>query len=272
MIEYFEIPKVCPICGSPTRIECKIASEFLLCTNSGCGGSLVNRIEHFGSKKAMNIKGLSKATIEKLVDWGWIEDISDLYSLQEKRNEWIKKPGFGSKSVDNILAAIEKSRTPEFKDFLCGIGIPMIGRTLSAEIAKVFTDWESFREAVTTGFDFTSIDKIAIEKDSAIHNFDYTEADKIASYIESFIAVKKDETANSLEGEVFCITGKLNNFTRDNITELIQSLGGKVVSSVTKKTTWLITNTPSSGTGKNAAAERLGIPIITEEEFCNLYL
>lgn len=270
MIEYFKIPEVCPVCGSPTKIECKVTSEILVCTNPECNGSLVNRIEHFGSKKAMNIKGLSKATIEKLIDWGWVEKLADLYRLQERRDEWIKKPGFGPKSVDNILNAIEDSREPEFKDFLCGIGIPFVGKTLSAEIAKVFVDWDSFRNAVDTEYDFTAIDKIADEKNAAIHNFNYEEADYAAEWLYGFRAVSQAETANSLEGEVFCITGKLNNYTRDSITELIQSLGGKVTSSVTKNTTWLVTNTPNSGTSKNVAAQRLSIPIITELEFENL--
>lgn len=270
-MEYFKIPEFCPVCGSPTKIECKVFSEVLVCTNPECSGSLVNRIEHFCSKKAMNIKGLSKATLEKLVDWGWIEKLSDLYRLQERREEWVRKPSFGSKSVDNILQAIADSREPAFKDFLCGIGIPMIGKTLSAEIAKVFPDWNSFRVAVENKYDFTTIDKIAEEKAKAILNFNYEEADYTAEWMCGF-TVNQAETAKILDGEIFCITGKLNNYTRDSMTELIQSLGGKVSSSVTKNITWLLTNTPNSGTGKNAAAERLGIPILTEEEFCNLYL
>lgn len=269
MIEYFKIPEVCPICGSPTKIECKVVSEMLVCANPECSGSLVNRIEHFCSKKAMNIKGLSKTTIEKLVDWGWIEKLADIYRLQERKEEWIKRPGFGLKSVDNILNAIENSRLPEFKDFLCGIGIPFIGKTLSVEIAKTFMDWNSFRDAVDGGYDFTIIEKIAEEKNAAIHNFNYEEADYVAEWLYGFKSVETAVT-NALEGETFCVTGKLNHYTRDSITELIKSLGGKVTSSVTKNTTWLITNTPNSGTSKNIAAQKLGIPIITELEFENL--
>lgn len=269
MIEYFEIPKTCPVCGNPTKIECKVASEILVCTNPECAGSFLNRVEHFCSKKAMNIKGLSKATIEKLIEWGWLEKLSDVYRLQERRDDWVKKGGFGPKSVDKILQAIADSREPKFADFLCGIGIPFVGKTLSTEIAKVFSDWDSFREAVDENYNFTQIEGIAEEKSKAIKEFDYTEADLTAEWLCGF---QREETtsANSLEGEVFCITGKLNNYTRDSITALITSLGGKVSSSVTKNTTWLITNTPNSGTSKNAAAERLGVPIITELEFEHL--
>lgn len=267
---YFKIPEACPVCGSPTKIECKVASEVLVCINPECGGSLVNRIEHFGSKKAMNIKGLSKATIKKLIDWGWVEEITDLYKLSAHRDEWIEKDGFGIKSVDKILQAIEESKKCALTDFLCGIGIPFIGKTLSPELAKHFENYADFRKAVDDHFDFTQFDKIAIEKNNAILNFDYAEADQIASYL-TFVSADVPETATTLTNEKICVTGKLNSYTRDEITKKIESLGGKIVSSVTKNTTWLLTNTPNSGTSKNVAAQRLGIPIITEEEFSNIY-
>lgn len=267
---YFEIPVICPACGSPTEVRCTQTAEILFCTNPDCCGSALNRIEHFGSKKAMNIKGLSKSTIEKLLDWGWVKEIADLYELHTHRQEWIDKDGFGEKSVDKLLQAIEDSRTCALADFLCGIGIPFIGKTLSPELAAHFDSYADFRKAVDEKFDFTQFDKIAIEKNNAILNFNYAEADRAAQYL-TLVSAEEPETANTLSDEKICVTGKLNSYTRDEITKKIESLGGKVVSSVTKNTTWLLTNTPDSGTSKNVAAQRLGIPIITEEEFSNMY-
>lgn len=272
MIEYFKIPEVCPVCGSPTKIECKVASEVLVCTNPECEGSLLNRIEHYGCKKGLDIKGLSKATIEKLIDWGWVNKIADLYELYQKKQEWIAQPGFGVKSVGNILAAIEDSKTPKLSSFICALGIPNVGKTLSAELVKYFDTYEEFRDAAKAKWDFTQIDGVAYEKASAIWNFDFTEADVIASYMCGY-ENDKLTTSNNLEGESICITGRLQLFSnRDELVQAIQAHGGKVVSGVSKKTTWLINNDINSNSAKNTSAQRFGIPIITEAEFANLYL
>ena len=102
MIEYLQIPKKCPICGSDTQIREENNSKILYCTNLNCPGLFINRLDHFCSKKGLDIKGLSKATLEKLIDWGWINSLSDIFELTNYQNEWIKQPGFGAKSVNNI--------------------------------------------------------------------------------------------------------------------------------------------------------------------------
>ena len=272
MIEYFEIPKICPICGGALEVVCEVDTEVLMCTNEACEGKLCNRLDHFAGKKGLDIKGLSKATLEKLIDWGWVTMPADLYTLHKRRNEWISKPGFGQKSVDNILEAIEASRKPKLDAFISAIGIPHIGKTLSKEIVKYFDDFNQFKTAAKERWDFTQIEGIAYEKASEIWNFDYSEAELVDNFMYCYI---KDEpaAADNLKGESICVTGRLNKFkNRDELVEAIQNHGGKVVSGVSKNTTWLITNTPNSGSAKNAAAQRLNIPIITEEEFINLYL
>lgn len=272
MIEYFEIPKKCPICGSPTEIICEVDTEVLMCTNEACEGKLCNRIDHFAGKKGLDIKGLSKATLEKLIDWNWVSSPIDLYNLKNKREEWINKPGFGVRSVDNILAAIENSKKPKLENFICAIGIPQIGKTLSKELTKHFNSYKDFREAVKNHWDFTQIDKIAYEKASSIYNFDYAEADILDTIMLEY-EIDEPAAADNLKGESICVTGKLNKFkNRDEFAKAIQDHGGKIVSGVSKNTTWLVTNTPDSGTSKNVTAQRLGVPIITEEEFINLYL
>lgn len=268
----FTIPTECPICGGRLEVTCEVDTEVLVCTNDACEGKLVNRLDHFCGKKGLDIKGLSKATLSKLIEWGWVDSFSSLYCLHQYRDEWINKPGFGIKSVDNILTAIENSRKPKLESFICALGIPHVGKTLSHELTKYFSDYKSFKIAAKDKWDFTQIDKVAYEKASAIWDFDFTEADLVDAFMFGY-TVDEPAAADNLSGESICITGKLTHFkNRDEFTKAIQDRGGKVVSSVSKNTTWLVTNTPESGTSKNVTAQRLGIPIITEEEFVNLYL
>ena len=268
----FTIPTECPICGGRLKVVCEVDTEVLICTNEMCEGKLVNRLDHFCGKKGLDIKGLSKATLGKLVDWGWVDGFASLYCLHQYRDEWINKPGFGTKSVDNILTAIENSRKPKLESFICALGIPHVGKTLSHELTKYFYDYKSFKMAAKDKWDFTEIDKVAYEKASAIWNFDFTEADLVDAFMFGY-TVDEPTAADNLSGESICITGKLTHFkNRDEFTKAVQDRGGKVVSGVSKNTTWLVTNTPDSGTSKNVTAQKLGIPIITEEEFVNLYL
>ena len=268
----FTIPTECPICGGKLEVVCEVDTEVLICTNEMCEGKLVNRLDHFCGKKGLDIKGLSKATLGKLVDWGWVDGFASLYCLHQYRDEWINKPGFGTKSVDNILTAIENSRKPKLESFICALGIPHVGKTLSHELTKYFYDYKSFKMAAKDKWDFTEIDKVAYEKASAIWNFDFTEADLVDAFMFGY-TVDEPAAADNLSGESICITGKLTHFkNRDEFTKAVQDRGGKVVSSISKNTNWLVTNTPDSGTSKNVTAQKLGIPIITEEEFINLYL
>ena len=143
---------------------------------------------------------------------------------------------------------------------------------MSHELTKYFCDYKSFKIAAKDKWDFTEIDKVAYEKASAIWNFDFTEADLVDAFMFGY-TVDEPAAADNLLGESICITGKLTHFkNRDEFTKAVQDRGGKVVSGVSKNTTWLVTNTPDSGTSKNVTAQKLGIPIITEEEFVNLYL
>lgn len=270
-MKYFEIPSVCPVCGSRTEVVCKMTSEVLICANPECQGSLLNRLEHFCGGKGLDIKGLSKMTLSKLIEWGWVREPADLYTVHQWVSEWLKKPGFGKTSIEKILSAIEASREPKLADFISALGIPSIGKSLSCELAKHFNSYAEFREAAKSQYDFTHIVGIAYEKASAIWNFDFAEADRVADYMLGYKS-EEVETLDSLAGEVICITGRVSHFAnREELAKWIQGRGGKVASSVSKNTTWLITNDVNSNTVKNVAAQRLGIPIVTEEEFVNLY-
>ena len=269
----FIIPTECPICGGRLEVVCEVDTEVLICTNDACEGKLVNRLDHFCGKKGLDIKGLSKATLGKLVDWGWIDSFASLYCLHQYRNEWINKPGFGTKSVDNILTAIEDSRKPKLESFICAIGIPHVGKTLSHELTKYFCDYKSFKIAAKDKWDFTEIDKVAYEKASAIWNFDFTEADLVDSFMYGYEVDEPAAVDTTLDATTVVITGKLSlHKNRDELVKRITDHGGKVTGSVSKNTNILINNDVNSTSSKNVSAQRLGIPIMTEEEFVNLYL
>ena len=269
----FTIPTECPICGGRLEVVCEVDSEMLICTNEACEGKAINKLEHFCSKKGLDIKGLSKATLGKLMDWGWVYNFCDLYCLKQYRNEWINKPGFGAKSVDNILAAIENSRKPKLESFICALGIPHVGTTLSRELVKYFDTYKDFKIAAKNGWDFTQIDKVGYEKASAIWNFDFTQADLVEAFMYGYETSEPAAADTTLDATTVVITGKLLlHKNRDELVKRITDHGGKVTGSVSKNTNILINNDVNSTSSKNVSAQRLGIPIMTEEEFVNLYL
>lgn len=273
-VEFFEIPSVCPICGKPTAQKTDLTSTFLICENPSCEGKLINRLDHFCGKKGLDIKGLSKATLEKLINWGWVSNYKDLFELKNHRAEWIRMPGFGIKSVDNILNAIESGRECELPAFIASLGIPLIGSTASKEIVKVFFDWNSFMSAVESNYHFWDIPNFGFEMHSAITRFDYTEAKELYNNYLTVNAVQpqSSEVENTLDGLSLVITGKLNHFkNRDELKALIEARGGKVAGSISGKTSYLINNDVNSSSSKNMSAKKLGVPIISEDAFIEMF-
>ena len=270
----FTIPTECPICGGRLEVVCEVDTEVLICTNDACEGKLVNRLDHFCGKKGLDIKGLSKATLSKLVDWGWVKEPADLFTVYCYKKQWYDKPGFGLKSVNNVLGAIDTVREKsKLENFICALGIPHVGKTLSHELIKYFKTYEEFRDAAKNKWDFTQIDGVAYEKASAIWNFDFTEADRVAEFIEEYEVDELAATESTLDATTVVITGKLSlHKNRDELVKRITDHGGKVTGSVSKNTNILINNDVNSTSSKNVSAQRLGIPIMTEEEFVNLYL
>lgn len=266
--ESLEPPLTCPICGSLTALKRDGASDFLLCTNPDCEGKLVNRLEHYCSKdKGLDIRGLSKATLEKLIDWGWVESTIDLYRLERYEEEWMKKPGFGPTSVKKVLAAIRDSRTTTLNAFICSLGIPLIGRTISKQLLDIVSSYEDLREKVDNGYDFSQHSGFGYEKSRSLLEFDYTEADKLYKLL-TIETPKEEEKKESLAGVTFCITGKLTQVkNRNELVAIIEQNGGRFVGSVSKNVQYLINNDKTSQSAKNKEAQKLGIPIISEEDF-----
>ena len=270
---YFEYPYVCPVCGKGTVLREETDSAFVVCENIECEGQLINRLDHFCGKKGLDIKGLSKATLEKLIDWGWVNSITHLFDLRSYRSEWIKKPGFGPKSVDKILNAIDEGAVCEWHQFVCALGIPLIGASASKALTKYFSGYVDFRDAIKRGDLFWDFENFGYEMHKAIVNFNYEEADALVKAgLVTFNSITPTTQENSLDGLTFVITGKLNQFkNRDAIKDKIESLGGKVTGSVSKNTSYLINNDKDSTSSKNKSAKTLGIPILSEKDFIETF-
>ena len=270
-IEIFIIPKICPICGQPTAIN---ESEQLYCTNPDCDGKLLNKLEHFFGKKGLDVKGISKATFEKLIDWGWINNCVDVFSLFDFKDKWIKQPGFGEKSVMNILNNLNVIKENTSLDkFICAIGIPLIGNVASKVLAEHFFTWADFRNAVNQKYHFSDLYDFGYTMEEAILNFNYTEADKLAELLNITYKNPVPTDGLKLANMKIAITGTLTKFkNRTALEEAIAAAGGKVVSSVSKNTNILINNNPESNSSKNISAKKLNIPILTEENFVKNYL
>lgn len=267
-------PEVCPLCGEPVIIKNDTDSRFLFCSNSACSGKFINVLDHFAGKSGLDIKGLSKSTLEKLMDWGWVNSITDLFKLQEHRSEWIQRPGFGVKSVDNILAAVQTSRSCDLDKFICALGIPLIGRTAAKALANHFSSWNEFIGAIENEQDFSTLPNFGYEMNRAIYNFDFTEAKAIANDFIIFkeAVVNSAEQKSDLAGKTFVVTGKVHIFkNRDELKSIIESLGGKVTGSVSNNTNFLINNDTASTSAKNLKAKQLGIPILSEEDFIDIF-
>ena len=271
-------PGYCPICGEPLELYCENESEVLMCNNLNCSCRIINQLDYFCGKKGLDIKGLSKATLEKLLNWGWINSLSDIFELKTHREEWIRKPGFGVKSVDNILNAIEASKESTWESFMSAFGIHLIGPNVVKELAKYFSSWNDFIAAKEEGYEFFNLPNFGYEKHKSLHNFNYEEAKEIAEKYMTFKKVEPTEKmaitegSENLEGKTFVITGKLIKFkNRTELETKIAAAGGKVTGSISKKTNYLINNDVNSDSAKNKAAKNAGIPIISEEDFIKTF-
>lgn len=270
--EYFTLPYVCPVCGGEVETRKENDSEMLYCINPQCEGKLVNRIEHFFGKKGLDAKGISKATISKLIDFGWVTKIADVFDLSRYKDEWKTLPGFGEKSVSNILGSIDACRNCDLESAIAGIGIPLVGRTVAKDLAKRFANYGAFKENIEGSFDFSTLGGYGYEMNKALKTFDYSELDYIVENYLIFKEEKNEENEQSLEGLTFCVTGKVNIFkNRDELSAFIESKGGKVTGSVSKNTNYLINNDTESTSAKNKKAKELNIKIIGEQTFMDMF-
>lgn len=273
-----EIPKTCPICGRQTTIVKENDSEVLMCTNPECTGKLLGKLSHAVSRNALDIDGLSEATLQRFIDLGWLTSIKDIYHLNDYRENMKVLSGFGVKSAKKLLDSIEKSKHTTLERFLISLSIPMVGKKASNMIAESCDgDAEFF---------FKTMD----EKGARFFDHLPGVGDAIINSLQEYWALYKDDykelrnefvfdekkenvlqIGNSLTGKTFVVTGSVNHFAnRDELKKKIESLGGKVAIGVTKKVDYLINNDINSSSSKNKKAKELGIPIISEEHFLEM--
>ena len=267
---YIEHPQLCPICGEATIIKQENESKVLYCSNPACTGKLINRLDHFCGKKGLDIKGLSKATLEKLIDWDWIHSARDIFTLKNYASEWQNKSGFGIASVNNILNAIENSKNTTLDRVIAAAGIPEVGSRVAKDLTSHYDSWSDFRKET----DFTKYNGIGEIMNNNLLTFDYSEIDYI---VENYLTIKKEEkisnnNENKLNNLTFCITGKTSLFkNRTELQQFIEANGGKAASSVTKNVDYLINNDVNSTSSKNIKAKELDIKIIDEQTFMNMF-
>ncbi len=268
-----EIPKVCPVCGGPTGIKKANDTESLYCLNPDCQAKHIKRFEHFVSRNALNIDGISSQTLEKFIDRGFIKNYTDLYHLNNYEDEIVGMDGFGRKSYDNIIESVEKSRTVTLDHVIYALGIGGIGLA-NARLVSRHCNEDPETVADITIEELMSIDGIGdVLAQSFREYFDDVNNRRLYNELLAELRLQKEvrDTSSPVAGKTFVITGSVNHFTnRDELKAFIETLGGKTTGSVSAKTDYLINNDVTSNSSKNKKARELGIPVISEEEFIKL--
>ncbi|MEA3423053.1 MAG: NAD-dependent DNA ligase LigA, partial [Bacillota bacterium] len=265
----FKLPLKCPVCETETvKYEGEVA---LRCPNEKCPAKTSRQLIHFVSRDAMNIDGFGESIVIQLIDGGYLKNISDIYYLEEHRENLIELDRLGEKSIDNILSAIEKSKDNNLDKLVNAFGIPLVGKVASRNLCVHFGNLELLMKASVE--DLVEIDEIGMKMAESIMNFfnDEEQLIIIDKLIKSGINIsymKASNQSNILEGKKIVVTGSLEHFTRDGIKEKILELGGKPASSVSKNTDFVIVGKDPGS--KHDKALSLGVKIITEEEFLNI--
>ncbi len=269
-----EPAKVCPVCQEPTKIHKDNGVEVLFCENKECLAKKLKSISLFVSRDAMNIDGMSEATIEKLLAKGLVHQLGDLFRIQEHKEEILSMDGFGEKSYEKLWEAVQTAKKTTPARFLYSLGIPNIGASNAKLICRSFAqDFEQVRHA--TEEELVEVDGVgSVIAKAFVAFFQDEQNNRTIDDLLSVITLEKEEenSVSDMEGIQFVITGSLNHFTnRNEMKALIESRGGKVTGSVTGKTSYLINNDNTSNSSKNKKAKELNIPVLTEEEFMSMF-
>lgn len=272
--DYIHIPSTCPICGGATEIKQDNDSKVLICTNDNCKGKLLGKLAHFVSKNAMDIDGFSEATIEKFIELGWLNDFSDIYNLKDHYDKMVNLEGFGEKSVKKLLNSIEKSKNVTLDRFVYALSIPLIGRSASKTIAKHWHyNVDEFLVDFEHLYDYAVLDDFGNSMSDSLNEYAEKHSEDVInlSSFFDFICPEESNNGDKLKDKIFVITGSLDYFAnRDEAKEKIESLGGKVIGSVSAKTSYLVNNDVNSTSGKNKKAKELNIPIISENDLIKM--
>ncbi len=269
-----DYPRFCPVCKSETQIEETSNSDkkvkVLYCKNEACAGKQIKKFTHFVSKPAMNIDGLSEQILTRFITLGWLEKLSDIFALNNYYEDIANLEGFGRKSADNLINAINKAKTTKLSNFLVALNIDLIGKSSALLIEQNFGgDANAFYEAVLNKYDFTQIEGFGEIMNSEIHKWFACEQNKAEfNALKEILSFEKAAAIENSDSEYFgktvVITGSFENFTRDELTDKFTSLGAKVTSSVSKKTDFVICG--ENAGSKLTKAKDLGITVITAED------
>lgn len=268
-----EIPHICPVCGEEARVIQENEVESLYCMNPDCVAKKIKAFTLFVSRDAMNIDGLSEATLEKFIAKGFIHDFGDIFEIAKHREEIVTMEGFGEKSYDNLIASIDKAKETTFAKVIYSLGISNIGLSNARVICRHFDDnLDKIRTAEEE--EISAIDGIGpVIAKSLTKYFKDPENNRKLDHLLGYLHINKEEVSENqtLAGMNFVITGSLEHFSnRGEAKKLIESLGGKVTGTVTGKTNYLINNDTTSNSSKNKKARELGIPILSEEDFIKM--
>lgn len=268
-------PKHCPSCQGETILKKENEVEVLLCPNPDCPVKHIKQYALMASRDALNIEGLSEATLEKFLSHGFMEEAADLFTLERHREEIVSLEGFGERSFEKLLAAIEAARHTTMARFLYALGIPGIGSANAKVIARYFEgDLTKLQTADLE--ELTQIEGIGEVLAAGIRDFFAQKKNRESiSHLLKFLSWNREEAPGEgkMKGLTFVITGSLNHYSnREALKEYIESQGGKVAGSVSKKTSYLINNDTASASSKNKKARELGIEILSEEDFNRMFV
>jgi len=269
-----EIPDKCPVCGEKTVIHKENDVEVLFCENPDCLAKKIKSISLFVSRDAMNIDGMSEATIEKFIARGFLHELADLFKLERYKDEIISMEGFGEKSYEKLIKAADAAKVTTTAKFIYSLGISGIGLSNAKMICKAFdNDFDKIRKVSRE--ELIEIDGVGeVLADSFVRFFEKENNNHVVDDLLKIIKMEDSESSvqNDMEGMNFVITGSVNHFSnRGAVKELVESRGGKVTGSVTSKTKYLINNDSTSNSSKNKKAKELGVQIITEDEFIDMF-
>ena len=273
----YYMPNVCPVCGKNVEIHNDNGSKTLHCSNEYCTAQLLGKMIHFCSKNAVNIDGMSEATLDFLMKKGWINSFKDIFYLSKYKKQWETYSGFGKKSVEKLLDNIERSRSIKLENFLYSLSIPFIGKSATKDISKyckgnpdIFVNEIIHNSALNFQRNIDGFGEVMYNSLTQWWNNNCTLFMDLSNEF-VFIKEENSNTKSSLNGNIFVITGKLNHYSnRDELIKVIESCGGKVSGSVSSKTNYLINNDKLSQSSKNKKAQSLNVEIISEDDFLQI--
>lgn len=264
-----ELPSHCPVCDGATEIKLMTGTKVLTCTNPNCLAKQVKRFSLFVSRDALNIEGLSEQTLLKFIGLGYIKSFADIFRLENHRDEIVELDGFGKKSYDKLSSSIEKARHTVPTRILVALGIPGVGVTTAAQIARACENkWAKISSlAYDELISVSGIGEVMARDYESFFADEHNKSVVLDLVGELDIDESYEKAGEALSGEIFVITGSLEHYkSRTELKKEIEAQGGKVAGSVSKNTSYLVTNNPESGSSKNKAAAELGVKIITEDE------